>query len=305
MLKNRIVSALFIATMSLAATTHAEEIYGLNSSHQIVKFNTDSPLVGLPSLVAEGFSAEGSITFGPGGLLYGIDQSSNVWSVNLSSGERKYVTSGMWSQGDIAFGPDGQLYGLTSSHTVQRYNLMTGVTTTIADGFYGLGDIRFGPEGTLYGLNSRHEIVKANPNLPLSGNIVVGQDFNVNGAFTFGDDDQIYALDLSANLYRLNPNTGQRTFIAFGPWGTGDLQFGPDGYLYGLSTSNYVQRIDIATGQIAPIALGFWGAGDLAFSQTSPVPEPESQKILILGLFTLLLLRSGLYRPKTTVGDNA
>lgn len=150
-----------LAAAGLAATAHAQLVYGLTDSQSLVTFDAGSPGMiqsgAFLSGLASGERAIG-IDFRPAtGELFALGSQNNLYTVNPSTGAASLVGSGFSDR------LDGSSFGFDFNPTIDRIrvvsdadqnivlNPITGGSTLVTDLFYRAGDVNEGADPNVVG----------------------------------------------------------------------------------------------------------------------------------------------------------
>jgi hypothetical protein len=150
-----------LATAPLAASAHAQLVYGLTDTQSLVTFDAANPGMiqsgSFLSGLASGERAIG-IDFRPAtGELFALGSQNNLYTVNPGTGAATRVGSG------FADGLNGSSFGFDFNPTIDRIrvvsdadqnlvlNPITGGSTLVTDLFYRAGDINEGMDPNVVG----------------------------------------------------------------------------------------------------------------------------------------------------------
>jgi hypothetical protein len=240
------------------------------------------------------------------GVLYGSSDVVDLFTIDLATGHGTPVGSLPGSATEIEYDNiNGRAYAqyFDGSFLIQQISINTGagLGPFINDGgsFNGLEFVG----STLYGTAITDSLGSStlrtlNPNTGVSVVIgptgvgpISGLAYDQTAGIVYG----IAGGPGPAGFYKINLSTGAATLIGSTEIQAGSLEFGPDGLLYaggtGLSGGN-LYRINPATG--ASTLVGPTGFGAVTGLALVNIPEPRS--VFLIGLSSLALLASRIYR---------
>jgi len=180
------------------------------------------------------------------GTAYGIARGPDwVYEISLLTGEvvsTVPLDANIYTNGrGMATAPDGTLYGLFDVWDLRTIDPSTGRTTLVASVTGITGGIEamcFAPDGTLYaaaspdtGASGSHlyTLDVSNGEMSLIGSI--GNSYIDIDTMAFASDGYLYGVDTLGydwtDLYRIDPSTGNKTFVTELYGGVNGLHFGP------------------------------------------------------------------------------
>lgn len=214
--------------------------------------------------------------------FYNFDSDSGTSTLRstVAAGPRFFSMAVQPASGGAIFGMD------PSASTLYSLDIDTGSFTLLAaTGLDTIADISFDPNnGTLYGLgrNTRNLYTI---NFDGTSNLI-GTTSNVRTALAFAPDGNLYGLDLTGNLYQIDPNTGVDSLIGGGTV-TGlpeDASFGKGGAMFITNFEGDLFKIDTSTG--TGVQLGSSGMGNGLLGVVA-IPEPSSALLCLVCVFGL------------------
>jgi hypothetical protein len=253
----------------------AATVYGVNTSNQLVRFDTASP--GAATVIGQigGLSAGETIVgidFRPaGGQLFALSSASRLYTINLTTG----IASGVGLAGSFTL--SGSNFGFDFNPTVDRIRVVSNTGQNLRlnplDGSLAAADPNLNPgtpsvtaaaytnnfagatTTTLFVIDSGNDtLYQQNP--ANNGTLVAVGALGVNtsgvNGFDIGSDGTAYAaltVGGVSNLYTINLNTGAATLV--GAIGGGDnltgisvVLTGSGGNTTGTGNANFVRVLD-------------------------------------------------------------
>ncbi len=205
------------------------------------------------------------------------------------------------SMQDIAFGPGNVLYGVDGTNQLYTINKATGVPTAVGSPnsigatIFGMGFsngvVYAGAGNQLYSVNLGAGTYTALPNpLGLPGGAIVAGDVQV------GANGNTYLTDTSGDLVSVNLSTGVGTVVGTNSHYAGDqilgLALGSSGTLWGLTESGELLTINPALGngfvQSVDGIIDYPTGGPIFFygaaAANTSAPEPGTLMLMGLGI---------------------
>jgi hypothetical protein len=278
-----LTACLWCATFAGIDASAASLLYATDTDTQ--ELFVVSPTNGTASLVGSfgvsGFMADLAYD-AVGDVLYGTTTGTdNLYTINRTTGAATLI------------GPLGQSFMHSLAYdNVSR--ILYGISFSISDDPIS---------STLYRISTTTGQATPIGNVGVAseaGNPIFGLAFNPADRFLYGSfTNPLVEGDIEGGIYRIDPNTGNGTFL-FSSLPLADLAFHPEtGVLFGIDNGNgsvadSLHTVDLATGIATQVGLTGLG-NNLGLEFVSVIPEPGSLALLITSGSWLLFAR--LRRP--------
>jgi hypothetical protein len=219
-------------------------------------------------------------------MAYVVGSGSQFGTVDLATGVYTQISPNINDAVGLAIGSGGVLYGINNSGSLMTVNPTTGATTIIGStGVSGLLVFTALSNGSLYAMDGNEELYSINPSnghataigsTGLPGLGTVGYDNSLAGA----SNTLYYTLNTSTpfgpNLYTINPLNAQATLVGSTASGIEGSAFA-GGTLYGFLNSEEIDSINTANGAATFVANLSPGENLFGGAPNTPaVPEPTS-----------------------------
>lgn len=278
---------LLAATLALASTAQAYEFWAVNTTNQLVRYDSAAPgtalfstgitgLFGFDGVTPDAFGQITDLTFA-NGSLYGLDTNANLYTINTGTGAATLVSS--------TFAPSGFDLGLAYDPFISGGGFR--VVTDLGENFSATLGGSFTAGNDVYVASGD---VNDAATLAISG-LAIDVDFGIGWAFDAHLDTLFVTYDANfEEFFTVGELGGDFTALA-------SLDFVDESTLLAaLSTDSFVSElytIDPTTGTATLV--GSFGDGITAIAvNSSAIPEPASAAALFgLAVLGLAVLRRG------------